>query len=93
MEGDLEEGNYYNIYVTYDLSIYVLERKARAAAQAAKKKLEMEVQDLSSNAEGSMRAKDDMLKQFQRLQRMYREVKAECDDVRAEKDTAVAAQR
>jgi len=69
------------------------ERKARAAAQAAKKKLEMEVQDLTSNADSSIRAKDDLLKQFQRLQRAYREAKAEADDLRGEKDSAVAAQR
>ena len=53
----------------------------------------MEVQDLSSNAESSIRAKDDLLKQFQRLKRAYREVKAEADDLRGEKDSAVAAQR
>ena len=71
----------------------ILERKARAAAQAAKKKLEVEVQDLASNAENSIRAKDDLLKQYQRLQRAYREVRAEADDLRGEKDAATAAQR
>ena len=82
-----------NFFESSWIYFFSSERKARAAAQAAKKKLEMEVQDLSSNAESSIRAKDDLLKQFQRLQRAYREAKAEADDLRGEKDSAVAAQR
>ena len=33
------------------------------------------------------------MKQYQRLQRAYREVRAEADDLRGEKDAAAAAQR
>ena len=49
--------------------------------------------DLGSNADNSIRAKDELLKQYQRLQRAYREVRAEADDLRGEKDAAGAAQR
>ena len=48
---------------------------------------------MASNSDNSIRAKDELMKQYQRLQRAYREVRAEADDLRGEKDAAAAAQR
>ena len=53
----------------------ILERKARAAAEAAKKKLEVENQDLASNAENSIIEKDNLFKDFQDLERYYRDAR------------------
>ena len=70
-----------------------LERKARAAALASKKKLEIEVTDLTSHSEAAARQKDDLVRQLQRLQRMCKDMRNECDELKQDKDNAVAAQR
>ena len=69
------------------------ERKARAAALASKKKLEIEVTDLSSHSEAAARQKDDLVRQLQRLQRMCKDLRLENDEVKQEKENATAAQR
>ena len=71
----------------------ISERKARAAALASKKKLEIEVTDLSSHSEAAARQKDDLVRQLQRLQRMCKDLRLENDEVKQEKENATAAQR
>ena len=101
MEQELDEGKIlilkkqikskYSL-ITWALKIFS-ERKARAAALASKKKLEIEVTDLSSHSEAAARQKDDLVRQLQRLQRMCKDLRLENDEVKQEKENATAAQR
>lgn len=44
------------------------ERKQRALAVAAKKKLEMDLKDIESHIEGANKARDEAIKQLRKLQ-------------------------
>jgi len=69
------------------------ERKSRTAALNAKKKLEIEVTDLTNQNEGYLKSKDDLSKQLAKMQRLLRDLRNENEEVRAEKDQAQAAAR
>ena len=90
MEEELDEGSTNNI-LTF-LKTFS-ERKARTGALNAKKKLEIEVTDLTNQNEGYLKSKDDLSKQLAKMQRLLRDLRNENEEVRAEKDQAQAAAR
>ncbi len=69
------------------------ERKSRTAALNAKKKLEIEVTDLTNQNEGYLKSKDELSKQLAKMQRLLRDLRNDNEEVRAEKDQAQSAAR
>ncbi|XP_048102073.1 LOW QUALITY PROTEIN: myosin-10-like [Alosa alosa] len=62
------------------------ERKQRALAVAAKKKLEMDLKDLESHIEGANKARDEAIKQLRKLQAQMKDYQRELEDARASRD-------
>uniref|UniRef100_H2RW08 Myosin heavy chain 10 n=1 Tax=Takifugu rubripes TaxID=31033 RepID=H2RW08_TAKRU len=66
------------------------ERKQRALAVAAKKKLEMDLKDIESHIEGANKARDEAIKQLRKLQAQMKDYQRELEDTRASRDDIFA---
>uniref|UniRef100_A0A674CZI6 Myosin heavy chain 10 n=1 Tax=Salmo trutta TaxID=8032 RepID=A0A674CZI6_SALTR len=62
------------------------ERKQRALAVAAKKKLEMDLMDMMGQIEGANKARDEAIKQLRKLQSQMKDYQRELEDARASRD-------
>ncbi|KAL0993002.1 hypothetical protein UPYG_G00102020 [Umbra pygmaea] len=62
------------------------ERKQKALALAAKKKLEMDLNDLVGQIEGANKARDEAIKQLRKLQAQMKDYQRELEDARAFRD-------
>uniref|UniRef100_UPI003AAEBC2E myosin-10-like isoform X1 n=1 Tax=Centroberyx gerrardi TaxID=166262 RepID=UPI003AAEBC2E len=66
------------------------ERKQRALAVAAKKKLEMDLKDVEGQIEGANKARDEAIKQLRKLQAQMKDYQRELEDARASRDEIFA---
>ncbi|KAM5135111.1 myosin-10 [Mantella aurantiaca] len=66
------------------------ERKQRALAVAAKKKLEMDLKDLESQIEAANKGREDAIKQLRKLQAQMKDYQRELEDARASRDDIFA---
>uniref|UniRef100_A0A8D0ACR4 Myosin-10 n=1 Tax=Sander lucioperca TaxID=283035 RepID=A0A8D0ACR4_SANLU len=66
------------------------ERKQRALAVAAKKKLEMDLKDIEGHIEGANKARDEAIKQLRKLQAQMKDYQRELEDARASRDDIFA---
>uniref|UniRef100_A0A8C7INB2 Myosin, heavy chain 10, non-muscle n=1 Tax=Oncorhynchus kisutch TaxID=8019 RepID=A0A8C7INB2_ONCKI len=66
------------------------ERKQRALAVAAKKKLEMDLKDLEGQIEASNKARDEAIKQLRKLQAQMKDYQRELEEARASRDEIFA---
>ncbi|XP_068118862.1 myosin-10 isoform X5 [Hyperolius riggenbachi] len=66
------------------------ERKQRAVAVAAKKKLEMDLKDLESQIEAANKGREDAIKQLRKLQAQMKDYQRELEDARASRDDIFA---
>lgn len=66
------------------------ERKQRAVAVAAKKKLEMDYKDLESQIEAANKGREDAIKQLRKLQAQMKDYQRELEDARASRDDIFA---
>ncbi|XP_032443921.1 myosin-10 isoform X2 [Xiphophorus hellerii] len=66
------------------------ERKQRALAAAAKKKLEMDLKDIEGHIEGANKARDEAIKQLRKLQTQMKDYQRELEDTRASRDDIFA---
>uniref|UniRef100_A0A8C8GBM5 Myosin, heavy chain 10, non-muscle n=1 Tax=Oncorhynchus tshawytscha TaxID=74940 RepID=A0A8C8GBM5_ONCTS len=66
------------------------ERKQRALAVAAKKKLEMDLKDLEGQIEASNKARDEAIKQLRKLQVQMKDYQRELEEARASRDEIFA---
>ncbi|XP_030649936.1 myosin-10 isoform X1 [Chanos chanos] len=62
------------------------ERKQRALAVAAKKKMEMDLKDLEGQIEAANKARDEAIKQLRKLQAQMKDYQRELEDARASRD-------
>ncbi|XP_065540260.1 myosin-11 isoform X1 [Lathamus discolor] len=69
------------------------ERKQRALAAAAKKKLEIDVKDLESQAESANKGREEAIKQLRKLQAQMKDYQRELDDARAAREEIFATAR
>lgn len=66
------------------------ERKQRAAAVAAKKKMEMDLKDLEAHIEGANKGRDEAIKQLRKLQAQMKDYQRELEEARASRDEIFA---
>ncbi|XP_063759557.1 myosin-10 isoform X1 [Eleginops maclovinus] len=66
------------------------ERKQRALAVAAKKKLEMDLKDIEGHIEGANKGRDEAIKQLRKLQAQMKDYQRELEDARASRDDIFA---
>ncbi|XP_014742328.1 PREDICTED: myosin-10 [Sturnus vulgaris] len=66
------------------------ERKQRALAVAAKKKLEMDLKDLEGQIEAANKARDEAIKQLRKLQAQMKDYQRELEEARASRDEIFA---
>ncbi|KAL3054349.1 hypothetical protein OYC64_006636 [Pagothenia borchgrevinki] len=66
------------------------ERKQRAVAVAAKKKLEMDLKDIEGHIEGANKARDEAIKQLRKLQAQMKDYQRELEDARTSRDDIFA---
>uniref|UniRef100_A0A669C6E2 Myosin heavy chain 10 n=1 Tax=Oreochromis niloticus TaxID=8128 RepID=A0A669C6E2_ORENI len=66
------------------------ERKQRALAVAARKKLEMDLKDIEGHIEGANKARDEAIKQLRKLQAQMKDYQRELEDTRASRDDIFA---
>ncbi|XP_009079029.1 PREDICTED: myosin-11 isoform X2 [Acanthisitta chloris] len=69
------------------------ERKQRALAAAAKKKLEMDVKDLEGQADSANKGREEAIKQLRKLQAQMKDYQRELDDARAAREEIFATAR
>ncbi|NXK44012.1 MYH11 protein, partial [Chauna torquata] len=69
------------------------ERKQRALAAAAKKKLEIDVKDLESQADSANKAREEAIKQLRKLQAQMKDYQRELDDARSAREEIFATAR
>ncbi|XP_036385857.1 myosin-10 isoform X2 [Megalops cyprinoides] len=62
------------------------ERKQRALAVAAKKKMEMDLKDLEAQIEAANKARDEAIKQLRKLQAQMKDYQRELEEARASRD-------
>uniref|UniRef100_A0A672TD29 Myosin heavy chain 10 n=1 Tax=Sinocyclocheilus grahami TaxID=75366 RepID=A0A672TD29_SINGR len=62
------------------------ERKQRALAVAAKKKLEMDLKDVEAQIEAANKARDEAIKQLRKLQAQMKDYQRELEEARASRD-------
>ncbi|XP_046899478.1 myosin-10 isoform X1 [Hypomesus transpacificus] len=62
------------------------ERKQRALAVAAKKKLEMDLKELEAQVEAANKARDEAIKQLKKLQAQMKDYQRELEEARASRD-------
>ncbi|KAA0713362.1 B Myosin heavy chain 10 Myosin heavy chain, non-muscle IIb Non-muscle myosin heavy chain [Triplophysa tibetana] len=66
------------------------ERKQRALAVAAKKKLEMDLKDVESHIESANKARDEAIKQLRKLQAQMKDYQRELEEARSSRDEIFA---
>ncbi|NXP54260.1 MYH10 protein, partial [Heliornis fulica] len=66
------------------------ERKQRALAMAAKKKMEMDLKDLEGQIEAANKARDEAIKQLRKLQAQMKDYQRELEEARASRDEIFA---
>ncbi|XP_075296773.1 myosin-10 [Opisthocomus hoazin] len=66
------------------------ERKQRALAVAAKKKMEMDMKDLEGQIEAANKARDEAIKQLRKLQAQMKDYQRELEEARASRDEIFA---
>ncbi|KAK2888858.1 hypothetical protein Q8A67_014233 [Cirrhinus molitorella] len=66
------------------------ERKQRALAVAAKKKLEMDLKDVEAQIEAANKARDEAIKQLRKLQTQMKDYQRELEEARASRDEIFA---
>ncbi|XP_078510790.1 myosin-10 isoform X3 [Lissotriton helveticus] len=66
------------------------ERKQRAVAVAAKKKMEMDLKDLEAHIEGANKGRDEAIKQLRKLQAQMKDYQRELEEARASRDEIFA---
>ena len=66
------------------------ERKQRASAVSARKKLEGEIKDMEQQVEMSQKLKEDAVKQLKKLQAQMKENQKELDEARLSKEEMAA---
>ncbi|XP_043097519.1 myosin-10 isoform X1 [Puntigrus tetrazona] len=66
------------------------ERKQRALAVAAKKKLEMDLKDVESQIEAANKARDEAIKQLRKLQAQMKDYQRELEEARSSRDEIFA---
>ncbi|NXN81356.1 MYH10 protein, partial [Bombycilla garrulus] len=66
------------------------ERKQRALAVAAKKKLEMDLKDLEGQIEAANKGRDEAIKQLRKLQAQMKDYQRELEEARASRDEIFA---
>uniref|UniRef100_A0A8C9VQR7 Myosin heavy chain 10 n=1 Tax=Scleropages formosus TaxID=113540 RepID=A0A8C9VQR7_SCLFO len=66
------------------------ERKQRALAIAAKKKMEMDLKDLEAQIEAANKARDEAIKQLRKLQAQMKDYQRELEEARASRDEIFA---
>uniref|UniRef100_A0A673B7D5 Myosin, heavy chain 11a, smooth muscle n=1 Tax=Sphaeramia orbicularis TaxID=375764 RepID=A0A673B7D5_9TELE len=66
------------------------ERKQRASAAAAKKKLETDIKDLEGQIETSNKGRDEAIKQLRKLQGQMKDYQRELEDARAAREEVLA---
>ncbi|KAI5101760.1 myosin-10 isoform X2, partial [Silurus meridionalis] len=66
------------------------ERKQRALAVAAKKKMEMDLKDLEAQIEASNKARDEAIKQLRKLQAQMKDYQRELEEARTSRDEIFA---
>ncbi|XP_048103114.1 myosin-10 isoform X2 [Alosa alosa] len=66
------------------------ERKQRALAVAAKKKLEMDLKDLEAQIEAANKGRDEAIKQLRKLQAQMKDYQRELEEARASRDEIFA---
>ncbi|KAM6297632.1 myosin-10 isoform 1-T1 [Aegotheles albertisi] len=66
------------------------ERKQRALAVAAKKKMEMDLKDLEGQIEAANKARDEAIKQLRKLQAQMKDYQRELEEARASRDEIFA---
>ncbi|XP_057193384.1 myosin-10 isoform X3 [Triplophysa rosa] len=66
------------------------ERKQRALAVAAKKKLEMDLKDVESHIEAANKARDEAIKQLRKLQAQMKDYQRELEEARSSRDEIFA---
>ncbi|KAM8991847.1 myosin-10 isoform 2-T2 [Ara ararauna] len=66
------------------------ERKQRALAGAAKKKMEMDLKDLEGQIEAANKARDEAIKQLRKLQAQMKDYQRELEEARASRDEIFA---
>ncbi|XP_058531219.1 myosin-10 isoform X1 [Ochotona princeps] len=66
------------------------ERKQRALAVAAKKKMEIDLKDLEAQIEAANKARDEVIKQLRKLQAQVKDCQRELEEARASRDEIFA---
>ncbi|XP_040857244.1 myosin-10 isoform X1 [Ochotona curzoniae] len=66
------------------------ERKQRALAVAAKKKMEIDLKDLEAQIEAANKARDEVIKQLRKLQAQMKDYQRELEEARASRDEIFA---
>nr|XP_008529122.1 PREDICTED: myosin-11 [Equus przewalskii] len=66
------------------------ERKQRALAAAAKKKLEVDLKDLELQADSAIKGREEAIKQLRKLQAQMKDFQRELEDARASRDEIFA---
>uniref|UniRef100_A0A669QXV2 Myosin heavy chain 11 n=1 Tax=Phasianus colchicus TaxID=9054 RepID=A0A669QXV2_PHACC len=69
------------------------ERKQRALAAAARKKLEVDVKDLESQVDSANKAREEAIKQLRKLQAQMKDYQRDLDDARAAREEIFATAR
>uniref|UniRef100_Q63862-2 Isoform 2 of Myosin-11 n=1 Tax=Rattus norvegicus TaxID=10116 RepID=Q63862-2 len=69
------------------------ERKQRALAAAAKKKLEGDLKDLELQADSAVKGREEAIKQLRKLQAQMKDFQRELDDARASRDEIFATSK
>ncbi|XP_025062213.1 myosin-11 isoform X1 [Alligator sinensis] len=69
------------------------ERKQRALATAAKKKLEIDIKDLEGQADSANKGREEAIKQLRKLQAQMKDFQRELDDARASREEIFATAR
>ncbi|XP_035309303.1 myosin-11 [Cricetulus griseus] len=69
------------------------ERKQRALAAAAKKKLEGDLKDLELQADSAIKGREEAIKQLRKLQAQMKDFQRELDDARASRDEIFATSK
>uniref|UniRef100_A0A8C9TA04 Myosin, heavy chain 11b, smooth muscle n=1 Tax=Scleropages formosus TaxID=113540 RepID=A0A8C9TA04_SCLFO len=67
------------------------ERKQRALATAAKKKLEVDIKDLQDHIETSNKSRDEAIKQLRKLQAQMKDLQRELEDSRAAREEVLSS--
>lgn len=62
------------------------ERKARASAQNAKKKLELDIKDIEEQLESASKVKEDGIRQLKKYQQQVKDIQRDLDEATSSRD-------